>query len=116
MAVVADPAACTVWDCEIGYGREKIIVKRGGFRRLVESLRATWAPKASKFAILSDEKVWKLWGLEFIEALTAAQLPYIVYTIPPGEESKTRETKSQIEDFLLKHHCGRDSCLLGRSR
>ncbi|CAG8526249.1 3567_t:CDS:2 [Scutellospora calospora] len=37
---------------------------------------------------------------------------FISYVIPPGEQSKTRETKSEIEDFLLSQTCTRDTCII----
>jgi pentafunctional AROM polypeptide len=33
-------------------------------------------------------------------------------TIPPGEQSKCRETKAMLEDFLLTHRCTRDTVVL----
>ena len=35
-----------------------------------------------------------------------------VKVIPPGEGSKTRATKADIEDWMLQEKCGRDTCLL----
>ncbi|CAG8573350.1 540_t:CDS:2 [Ambispora leptoticha] len=36
----------------------------------------------------------------------------ITYTIPPGEQSKSRAIKAQIEDFLFDQACTRDTCIL----
>ncbi|RUS26049.1 EPSP synthase-domain-containing protein [Jimgerdemannia flammicorona] len=36
----------------------------------------------------------------------------LTYVIPPGEVSKSRETKGQIEDYLLANTCTRDTCIL----
>mgnify|MGYP001579270175 FL=1 len=33
-------------------------------------------------------------------------------TIPPGEQSKSRETKAILEDYLLSHRCTRDTVVL----
>ncbi len=35
-----------------------------------------------------------------------------VYAIPVGEQSKSREKKSEIEDWMLKNACNRDTCVL----
>lgn len=37
---------------------------------------------------------------------------FISYVIPPGETSKSREGKAQIEDFLLLNKCTRDTVIL----
>jgi pentafunctional AROM polypeptide len=34
------------------------------------------------------------------------------YVVPPGEASKTRETKAQIEDWLLQNQCTRDTFVI----
>ncbi|CAG8543766.1 7219_t:CDS:2, partial [Ambispora gerdemannii] len=36
----------------------------------------------------------------------------ITYIIPPGEQSKSRAIKAQIEDFLFDQACTRDTCIL----
>jgi pentafunctional AROM polypeptide len=37
---------------------------------------------------------------------------FIEYIISPGERSKSREGKAQIEDFLLENACTRDTIIL----
>ncbi|CAG8605737.1 10518_t:CDS:2, partial [Diversispora eburnea] len=37
---------------------------------------------------------------------------FLTYTIPPGEQSKSREIKAEIEDFLLSKACTRDTCII----
>ncbi|RDA90370.1 hypothetical protein CP533_2359 [Ophiocordyceps camponoti-saundersi (nom. inval.)] len=36
----------------------------------------------------------------------------LTYTIPPGEASKCRETKAEIEDWMLSQNCTRDTVLI----
>ncbi|KAI0014808.1 Pentafunctional AroM protein [Xylariomycetidae sp. FL0641] len=36
----------------------------------------------------------------------------LTYTIPPGETSKGRETKAEIEDWMLAHQCTRDTVII----
>ena len=38
---------------------------------------------------------------------------HIYYLDPPGEESKCRAKKAEIEDWLFSVGCARDSCLVG---
>ena len=40
------------------------------------------------------------------------QSRFLEYIIPPGEGSKSREGKAQIEDFLLEMKCTRDTVIL----
>jgi pentafunctional AROM polypeptide len=37
---------------------------------------------------------------------------FLTLVIPPGETSKSREGKANIEDFLLQNRCTRDSVIL----
>lgn len=37
---------------------------------------------------------------------------FLEYIIPPGERSKSREGKAQIEDFMLENSCTRDTVVL----
>ncbi len=37
---------------------------------------------------------------------------FFTYVIPPGETSKSREGKADIEDFLLANRCTRDTVIL----
>ncbi|CAJ0841439.1 6705_t:CDS:2 [Entrophospora sp. SA101] len=36
----------------------------------------------------------------------------LTYVIPPGEQSKSRKTKGEIEDYLLSKACTRDACII----
>ncbi|KAI1343820.1 Pentafunctional AroM protein [Xylariaceae sp. FL0016] len=40
------------------------------------------------------------------------QTRLLTYTIPPGETSKGRETKAEIEDWMLSHQCTRDTVII----
>ncbi|KAI6121235.1 hypothetical protein F5141DRAFT_1210914 [Pisolithus sp. B1] len=42
----------------------------------------------------------------------SARPRFLTYTIPPGETTKTREGKAEIEDFLLRHRCTRDTVII----
>ncbi|RHZ89728.1 hypothetical protein Glove_11g33 [Diversispora epigaea] len=37
---------------------------------------------------------------------------FLTYSIPPGEQSKSREIKGEIEDYLLSKACTRDTCII----
>jgi pentafunctional AROM polypeptide len=36
----------------------------------------------------------------------------LCFTVPPGESSKSRETKARIEDWMLQHSCTRDTVII----
>ncbi|CAK7264904.1 3-dehydroquinate dehydratase (3-dehydroquinase) [Sporothrix epigloea] len=45
-------------------------------------------------------------------ASPAAGARLLTYAIPPGESSKSRETKAEIEDWMLAHKCTRDTVVI----
>lgn len=48
-----------------------------------------------------------------IAALPGSAKPrFMSYVIPPGETSKSREGKANVEDFLLLNRCTRDTVIL----
>jgi pentafunctional AROM polypeptide len=67
---------------------------------------------ASMYVMITDSNVFPLYGSQLVDAFAAQGLTLHHLVLPPGEASKTRQTKAQVEDFLLSLQCGRDSCLL----
>ncbi len=61
----------------------------------------------SKCVILLDSNIEKFY-LDKLEKFDCK-----VFSFPAGEPSKTRETKSMLEDHLLSHNFGRDSLMIG---
>ena len=41
-----------------------------------------------------------------------AEARFLSHVIAPGEQSKSRETKAALEDFMLSHRCTRDTVVL----
>jgi 3-dehydroquinate synthase len=64
------------------------------------------ARKRSRFAVLSDERVWALHG----DKLGAGDAPLI--TVPPGETSKSFEQLERVLDRLCEARLDRKSCLV----
>ncbi|KAG0051509.1 3-dehydroquinate dehydratase (3-dehydroquinase), partial [Linnemannia elongata] len=99
-------------------GSETIIL---GFHIFDYVLRDTLSNfKASTYVIITDTNLQKLYLDRFtktfhkisqeIAAATGAALPRLLtYLIPPGEESKSRAVKGEIEDFFLSEGCTRDT-------
>lgn len=69
---------------------------------------------ASTYVIITDSHLAKL-HLGPLQDAFAKEKPtakLLTYIIPPGEQSKSRETKAEIEDWLLEQRCTRDTVLL----
>ena len=49
---------------------------------------------------------------EFQSALSGKSSRFLHLVIPPGETSKSRQGKADVEDFLLEHKCTRDTVVL----
>ncbi|KAG9061227.1 3-dehydroquinate dehydratase (3-dehydroquinase) [Linnemannia hyalina] len=99
-------------------GSETIIL---GFHIFDYVLRDTLSNfKASTYVVITDTNLEKLYLDRFtktfhkisqeIAAATGAALPRLLtYVISPGEESKSRAVKGEIEDYFLSQGCTRDT-------
>ncbi|CAO3574658.1 unnamed protein product [Mortierella alpina] len=99
-------------------GTESIII---GFHIIDYLLRDTLANfKASTYVIVTDTNLQKLYLDRFhtsfhrvsadLAAASGTPLPRLLtYVIPPGEESKSRAVKAEIEDYFLAQGCTRDT-------
>lgn len=62
----------------------------------------------TRFAyVISDETVWHHLGDEVEASLRAAEIDFDVYTVPPGEASKTQASAGEIYDWLIDHRAER---------
>ena len=66
----------------------------------------------SKYAIITDSKVEKLHGDNFLTKCEEAGLDVFMTSFKEGEKNKTRETKEKLEDALLAEECGRDALVI----
>ena len=68
----------------------------------LQAIAARELPAASTIVVITDANVWKWHGVYFSRAFRGAGVPDpLVYVLPPGEESKSRDTKAAIEDWML---------------
>lgn len=74
--------------------------------------------KSSTYVLISDENIIKFQHIAIFESKFKEQLAirnqssrFLKYIVPPGEASKTRLTKAQIEDYLLSQGCTRDTVI-----
>lgn len=86
--------------------------------------------QASKYVVVSDSNVFKLFGAKLKAELIGSGISEapplladgsaptvegkacIFYEIPAGEQSKCRAVKAQIEDHMLAYRCNRDTCMI----
>ncbi|KAF9424149.1 3-dehydroquinate dehydratase (3-dehydroquinase) [Podila epigama] len=99
-------------------GQESIIL---GFHIFDYLLRDTLSNfKASTYVVVTDTNLQKLYLDRFITsfrrisaelaAATSSPEPRLLtYVIPPGEQSKSRAVKGEIEDYFLAEGCTRDT-------
>ncbi len=58
--------------------------------------------------VITDTNVWRWHGARLLRALAAAAVPTpLVKILPPGEHTKTRAFKEQVEDWMLENKCVR---------
>lgn len=111
-------------------GDSDVHVGRGLFELIPAELLAYKKVKASRFVIVSDENVWALYGPKLVEAFMATgkfkmsecgneeaedtgnSKLLLTYKVPHGENSKSRQTKAEIEDYMALHRCNRDTIML----
>ncbi|KAL2116992.1 hypothetical protein VTJ04DRAFT_9160 [Mycothermus thermophilus] len=95
-------------------GKDNIIVDHGIWlnfvaRDLLENL------KSSTYVLITDTNLYKTYVPPFqaeFERLAPANVRLLTYAIPPGEYSKGRETKAEIEDWMLGNACTRDTLVI----
>ncbi|EEH44586.2 pentafunctional AROM polypeptide [Paracoccidioides brasiliensis Pb18] len=100
-------------------GRESIVADFGIWRNYVaKDLLSNCA--SSTYILISDTNLTPLYLAGFqqsFENAAAGLSPkprLLTYEIPPGESSKSRETKAEIEDWMLARQppCGRDTVII----
>ncbi|SPO05797.1 probable Pentafunctional AROM polypeptide [Cephalotrichum gorgonifer] len=76
--------------------------------------------KTSTYVLITDTNLFPIYVPPFQDAfrnaLQATSNPspprLLTYAIPPGEASKSRETKAEIEDWMLSKQCTRDTVII----
>ncbi|KAJ2893152.1 uncharacterized protein MKZ38_008986 [Zalerion maritima] len=74
--------------------------------------------KSSTYVLITDTNLHDIYVPAFEKAFAAAAsarevVPRLLTrAVPPGESSKSRETKAEIEDWMLSHQCTRDSLII----
>ena len=76
------------------------------------SLKGYLIAKDLQCVIISDEFIGALYGESLQKRLACFGIKVFLFTIPSGEENKTRETKAFLEDQILAKGLGRDTCIV----
>ncbi|OJJ49986.1 hypothetical protein ASPZODRAFT_128572 [Penicilliopsis zonata CBS 506.65] len=100
-------------------GRESIVADFGLWRNYVAKDLISVCPSTT-YVLISDTNIGSIYMPGFqqtFEEATAGLSPtprLLVYQIPPGESSKSRQTKADIEDWMLSQSppCGRDTVII----
>ncbi|KAL5605491.1 hypothetical protein FOVSG1_005638 [Fusarium oxysporum f. sp. vasinfectum] len=70
----------------------------------------------STYVLITDTNLFDTYvpafQARFEAASQATATRLLTYTIPPGEASKSRETKAEIEDWMLSQQCTRDTVII----
>lgn len=94
-------------------GKEDIIIDFDIWRNFVANDLLTNLA-SSTYVLITDTNIGSLYVPQFKEAFEglATDQRLLTYEIPPGESSKSRETKAEIEDWMLSKRCTRDTVII----
>lgn len=100
-------------------GRESIILNFGLWKNFVASDLLANLP-SSTYVLVTDSNIGQIYvpsfkaGFEEASSQVCGRPRLLTYEVPPGETSKSRQTKAGIEDWLLSQSppCGRDTVIL----
>ncbi|KAF7546744.1 hypothetical protein G7Z17_g8230 [Cylindrodendrum hubeiense] len=96
-------------------GEANIIVEHGLWLDFVAEDLVQNIP-TSTYVLITDTNLFNTYVPAFQSRFDAAAAGkptrLLTYAIPPGEASKSRETKAEIEDWLLSQQCTRDTVIV----
>lgn len=90
----------------------QIEIGRNLFDLLVTDLKGISFKHVVKYAVITDSNIKEIYGEPFVRKLQEEGFDCDLFSIPNGEKTKNRETKSLIEDQMLAKGYGRDSCII----
>lgn len=100
-------------------GKESIIVHTNIWTTFIPEDLLRHLP-TSTYVLITDTNLYDTYVPTFRESLNQAfenasstiTPRLLTYAIPPGEGSKSRETKAEIEDWMLLQQCTRDTVII----
>lgn len=111
--MVMEPARVSV------LGKESVILDFGLWKNYVVNDLLRGLP-SSTYVLITDTNIGQLYAASFktqfekARSRTEAPSRLLMYEVQPGETSKSRQTKADIEDWLLSQNppCGRDTVVI----
>ena len=67
---------------------------------------------ANKYILITDDNLLSSYAQSIQHSFLLLDIQLLIYSITPGEHSKSRASKAAIEDYMLLQQCGRDTCML----
>ncbi|KAH0537706.1 hypothetical protein FGG08_005513 [Glutinoglossum americanum] len=98
-------------------GKQNIIIDFGLWRTYVANDLLSNLP-SSTYVLITDTNIAPLYTQVFRDSFQKAasglsnNARLLSFEIPPGEGSKSRSTKAEVEDWLLSHQCTRDTVII----
>jgi 3-dehydroquinate synthase len=87
----------------------EIVVGSGASEEAPGLLRSL---QVSRIAVIADASVASIHGVRIVSLLKSAGLDHVLLSFPPGERSKTRSTKEDLEDQMIASGLSRDAAVL----
>lgn len=91
------------YEIEIGYSLTD---------KLISDLKDGLCGNITKFAVITDSNVEKLYADNIISKLHESGYQADIFVFEAGEKSKTRQTKELVEDAMLAKGYRRDCCII----
>jgi pentafunctional AROM polypeptide len=98
----SDLLSIDTYNIRIGYG----------FLHELSDYVVTLSPVHEKYLLITDENLFKIYGDTIVNSFKKNNIELLCYAVPPGERSKSREEKSNIEDFMLVNKCHIDTVIV----
>ena len=88
----------------------RVMIGNGLFQQLPDILSKL--RPVSRYVIITDSVVKKIYGVELCAALRSAGLRVDLLSLPAGEKNKNEKTHSALLHGMLRKKCGRDTMIL----
>lgn len=99
-------------ELEITFGEKKVVISLGKEIIFHSSFIEKITCISKNIVIITDSNVNKLYGKKLKHFLEENNLNPLLIEVPSGEEHKSRKTKEDIEDQMLKNNFQRDTLVI----
>lgn len=79
---------------------------------LEDRIAAALHTEGKRVVVISDSTVGEKWGADVRTRLGERGISAELFTFPAGEQNKTQENVTRLQNFLLQNHYGRDSIIV----